>query len=751
MAKNEHKALAGIILIFFMLALVYNWASPLFENSDELFHFPLIKYMADNDLSLPVQDPANIQEWHQEGSQPPLYHMAAALLIKPIDLSDYTETRRLNPHARIGIVSDSNINAVIHPLDRSEEFSGGTAIALRLVRLFSTVLAAVVVAATYFLTVYTFPDVPRWVGLLAAALVAFNPMYLFVASSINNDNMANAAISTVLVLLVWMYRRDSLPPVRVMLLIGVLLGIGMLSKLSTGPFMLLVGLFWLALALKHRAFPYMVKWGVVTLGIALLISGWWYLRNYDLYGDLTGLNVFVDIAGRRPTALTAEQLWSERESFIRSFWGLYGGLTVDMAAWTYTVFNVLAVISITGAVVFFSRGLKLFTESGKTKPFSLHTGLFFDLPRIALFLWPLMAFISLIRWTSMTWASQGRLWFVSLSALATLGAVGFYELSRRTRQEIAAVPAIFALVTAAAAPFVWIRPAYAPPKLIPAVEFSEDETLAEYTDPEFPDESVRLVSVTVPDEIRTGQEIHVELAFCANTPLSRNWSIFVHLVNPFQIILTQADFTPGGGALPTSEMAAGLCWTDRYPIEVKAGIAPEDTILDVLVGLYDARDNTRMVLADGTDHYFVQQTQLKVGDALQQFTFGDVVRLKSYEISSVVIGSKDEVTVTLEWEVLKPLNKDYTVFVQILDPRTTSRIAASDQQPAGGTSNWQPGQSITDIHSMTVAENPPPGGYVVLIGFYELTEGGAFNRLRLVYDGVDTGYDSMTLTQVRVE
>jgi hypothetical protein len=52
---------------------------------------------------------------------------------------------------------------------------------------------------------------------------------------------------------------------------------------------------------------------------------------------------------------------------------------------------------------------------------------------------------------------------------------------------------------------------------------------------------------------------------------------------------------------------------------------------------------------------------------------------------------------------------------------------------------------------MTVAENPPPGGYVVLIGFYELTEGGAFNRLRLVYDGVDTGYDSMTLTQVRVE
>ncbi|MBZ0305203.1 MAG: hypothetical protein K8I82_03960, partial [Anaerolineae bacterium] len=455
MAKFEHKLLAGIVLIFFVLALVYNWASPLFENSDELFHFPFIRHLAENNLSLPVQDPANIQEWHQEGSQPPLYHMMAALLIKPFDLADYTETRRLNPHARIGIVGDTNINAVIHPLDRSEEFTGGTALALRLVRLFSTILAAVVVVATYFLTRYTFPDLPYGVGLLAAALVGFNPMYLFVASSISNDNLANAAISTVLVLLVWMYRRDSLPPVRVMLLIGVLLGISMLSKLSTGPFMLLVGLFWLFLALKHRAFPYMVKWGVVTLGIALLISGWWYIRNYDLYGDFTGLNVFVGIAGRRPTTLTAEQLWSERDSFIRSFWGLYGGLTVDMAAWTYTAFNGLAAVSVVGAVFFFVRRLRYSPHPRPLRDMGRGVGVgVFDLPQIALFLWPLMAFISLIRWTSMTWASQGRLWFVAVSALAVISAVGFYELGRRTRRELAFIPVLFTLVVAIAAPFI---------------------------------------------------------------------------------------------------------------------------------------------------------------------------------------------------------------------------------------------------------------------------------------------------------
>lgn len=755
--KHPYKALSAIVVIFIGLAMMYNWASPLFENSDELFHFPFINYLAENNLSLPVQDPQNIQAWHQEGSQPPLYHMISALLIKPLDTSDYAETRRLNPHARIGIVSDTNINAVIHPLDRGEEFTGGTAIALRLVRLFSTILAAVVVVAAYFLTTFTFPDLPKWVGLLAAALVAFNPMYLFVASSINNDNLANAAISTVLVLLVWMYRQESLPPVKMMMLVGVLLGISMLTKLSTGPFMLLVGLFWLAIAIKQQAFPYMVKWGVVTLGIALLISGWWYVRNYDLYGDFTGLNVFVDIAGRRPTALTTEQLWSERESFIRSFWGLFGGLTVDMAVWTYTIFNVLAAISVVGVGLFFTRRLTSppnplsVNREGEQKFGEGFRGRWLDLPPMALVLWPTIAFVSLIRWTAMTWASQGRLWFVAISALAVLSAVGFYELGRRTRKELAAIPVIFSLVVAIAAPFMWMRPAYAPPKLTPSDEFISGDVLATYTDPDFPQESISLVEFEFPETIETGKDVEVELAFCADSELSRNWSVFVHLVNPFEIIVAQADFTPGSGALPTSEMKEGLCWEDRYPIRIEAGVSSEDTTLDVLVGLYQASDNTRMVLDEGDERFFVQQTQLEVGDALQKFTFADAVRLQNYTISSVVVGAEDDVTVTLTWEVLQPLEKDYTVFVQLLDPRTTNRIAASDKQPDGGTASWHAGETVTDTHVMKVIDNPPPGGYVVLVGFYELTDSGEFKRLRVAYDGVDTGYDALTLTQVRVE
>jgi hypothetical protein len=736
------RTLIFLLLAFFALALLFNWASPLFENSDEFFHFPLIKYLADENGSLPVQSPQDLRDWRQQGNQPPIYHLMAALLIKPLDTSDYAEVRRINPHAQIGVVGRSNINAVVHPLDRSKEFEGGTALAMRVVRVFSMLLAAVVVVCAYFMTTLTFPDLPRWVGLLAAALVAFNPMYLFVASSVNNDNMSNALISTVLVLLVWLYRQEARPSPRVMLLIGVLLGLSLLSKLSTGPFMLLVGIFWLALAVKHRALPYIVGWGVATLAIALLISGWWYLRNYDLYGDPTGLNMFLDIVGRRPIPLTAEQLWSEHEGFIQSFWGLYGGMTVPMASWAYTVFLGLCGISLVGAVVFFSgRWRRL------------------DLPQIVVVLWPIMAGISVIRWTALTWATQGRLWFVALSCLAVLSAIGFYEIARRLRRpELAFAPVIFSLAIAVAAPFAWIRPAYAAPELTPIEDFTPNEAVAVYHDPDHPEETLQLISVELPETVLAGRSAPIQLRLCTETPLSRDWSVFVHLANEWDIILAQADFIPGQGALPTSELAGGQCWEDEYDINIPAGVVSDDTELTALVGFYDAKDmdgNNRMQLADapleGETRFAAATTLLAAGDELSKFVLGEKVRIAEYNLSSPTISAGEALTLSVDWEVLRPMEKDYTAFVQIIDLRTAYRAAASDKAPEGGTAAWEAGEIFTDVHTLTVAEDAPAGVYALLVGFYELTPEGGFARLRTSYEGVDTGFDTITLTQVRIE
>jgi len=77
---SRHRlGLALILAGFLVLATVYSLVTPLFEASDELWHYPMVKYLADHNFSLPVQDPATETAWRQEGGQPPLYYMIGPL------------------------------------------------------------------------------------------------------------------------------------------------------------------------------------------------------------------------------------------------------------------------------------------------------------------------------------------------------------------------------------------------------------------------------------------------------------------------------------------------------------------------------------------------------------------------------------------------------------------------------------------------------------------------------------------------
>jgi len=74
------RGLGAIVILFVVLASYYNLATPIFEASDEVYHYPYVHYVA-TEHRLPVQDPDDIQLWRQEGSQPPLYYALAAAAI----------------------------------------------------------------------------------------------------------------------------------------------------------------------------------------------------------------------------------------------------------------------------------------------------------------------------------------------------------------------------------------------------------------------------------------------------------------------------------------------------------------------------------------------------------------------------------------------------------------------------------------------------------------------------------------------
>src|SRR5450759_4690852 len=100
-------------------------------------HYRLVEYYARH-WALPDLAYAPSHEAHQ----PPLYYTLGALLIAPIDRSDFDRVFQLNPGENI------NVRQNLAATDMSL-FPHGTTLAVRVLRLFSTLLGAATVLLTY--------------------------------------------------------------------------------------------------------------------------------------------------------------------------------------------------------------------------------------------------------------------------------------------------------------------------------------------------------------------------------------------------------------------------------------------------------------------------------------------------------------------------------------------------------------------------------------------------------------------------
>ncbi len=108
-------------------------------------------------------------------------------------------------------------------------------------------------------------------------------------------------------------------------------------------------------------------------------------------------------------------------------------------------------------------------------------------------------------------------------------------------------------------------------------------------------------------------------------------------------------------------------------------------------------------------------------DFAESVIIGDAVRLLGFDVQP----SGDAVQIDLFWQPLRPLEADYTTFVQVLAPNG-DKIAQSDQQTGGvfyPTSLWKPGETLRDRHTLTLPAGAPPGPYQLLVGMYQLANG----------------------------
>lgn len=739
--KHERRLLGLIVAAYVVLAVIYSVTTPLFEASDEIWHYPMVQFIADTG-GLPVQDPDVPTLWRQEGSQPPLYYMLAAALTAGIDDRDLEALRRVNPHADIGLVRpDGNANMIVHRAELEAFPWRGAALAIHLARLFSVALGAGTVIVTYLLGRRLFPERTE-VRLGAAALNAFLPMFLFVSGSVNNDNLSNLLGNLLTLQIVTLLAARAQPGWRTYVLLGLTAGAGLLAKFNLGFLLVLVALACLLLSVRLRSPRPLVMGGVVSGGLTLLIAGWWYARNLQLYGDPTGLNVFLDLVGRRAIPANAAQLWAERDSFLQAFWGFFGGVNVPLSSAVYLAFNGIGALGLTGSAAFLVRVLA-------RREWPLERWL----PALVTLLWPVISFVSYLSWTATTPASQGRLLFAALSSIAVWLAVGLtWWLPKRGRGPALAVVAGGFFAVAAAAPFVVIAPAYQPPALTthPAAALA---TFREGETPVF-----ALIDATVTRaEVQPGDYAQIEMTWRAESAPGRDWSLFVHLVTPDHVIIAQRDIYPGGGALASSDLPAGTTWSNPVAVAVPE-TAPAPMQLKVEAGWYYLPTGERLALADGVETVHLGEVTLqpRTSDAPvpnpTRVNFGGQIELVGYEVSDLSPDAGATFDVTFYWRALRPMEADYVIFTHVLDPATTTIFAGSDAQPAGWsrpTTTWQPDEIVADTHTLTVNPDTPPGIHELELGVY-LQRDGRFDRLRIITPDGGMANDYILLTRLRV-
>jgi hypothetical protein len=540
-------------------------------------------------------------------------------------------------------------------------------------------------------------------------------MFLFIAASVNNDNLI-VPLSTVTLWLLLLILRQGITLRRVVVL-GVLCGLAALTKLSG---LGLVGLSIAVLfvvAMRDRKTQWFWR-GVVAIGIGVAaIAGWWYLRNWRLYGDPLGTGMMLQIAGGRAEPANWKTLLGEFQGFRISYWGLFGGVNVLAQQWIYWLFDAMTIGALIGWIA-------LLLQYARHRPAVQHTGV--------LALWVAITAVSLIRWTMLTLASQGRLLFPASAAIAGLMAIGLLWWARgRMRYLLAAILGTLVFVAAATSPVLAIAPAYAQAPVLDEHDLPPDMRPI-YAD--FEGKMMLLGYHLGSRAIHQGDQLSVTAYWKALAPMSEDYSVFVQLFDHDHQKVGALDTYPGLGTRPTSLLQPGQIIADHYAVEVTKPIS-QPSACDVEIGLYElqtmkglsAKDPQgqevgRVVLSGAK---LVPLRWPRYQPAVEtQFRFADKVTLIGVDVEPDRALPGQDIHLTLYWQADTPLAEDWTVFVHVLDPNGTV-ITQADSPPASGaypTSLWNTGEVIADRHILHLPVDISATECLIRVGFYRPTD-----------------------------
>jgi 4-amino-4-deoxy-L-arabinose transferase-like glycosyltransferase len=579
---GEHIAAILLIATYFVMAIVFSTAVPIYEAPDEPGHFELIAHLV-NTKSLPVQSVTERNYAHH----PPLYYLLAAL---PARLSDINDNRTM-PQLKPDFVWPGQGSPAVAFHHTAETFPyNGRVLAFHLSRGISLLSGVLTVLLTLLIGWLLFPN-RKEIGLAATALVAFNPQFLFVTSTVNNDSLLVAASTGT----VWQLLRTlNLPDhLREWAFLGIWAAVAILSK---SPGLVVVGLiaFYWFTTMRQATISSFFKSGA-TLTIAfMLLSGWWFIRNQQLYGDPFGWQVYREAwaVNLRTTPVTVNELASLLMTQFKSTWGVFGWMNIYFPNWVYFAIGTGLVIAAVGWTIVLGTGKFNSLNTTQKRAFVI----------FVVYVLFQEAFIIYQNTIHNSTLAQGRFMLPVIAPLMLMVTFGILSLSlgrfrRGTPVLLVIVPfalSIYALLGV-------IVPAY---QIVPQPKLAL-LTLQQRTAYTFQDtfalRGYRWTAEENDDTIR----LVVRLYWQAIAEPDFNYSVFVHAVDIDGQNLSQHDQAPGAtyDYLPVVWKIEDIVfdtWTVDVPLQKwREGIS-------LRIGVYNWISGERLLERSGNDYIVLQ-------------------------------------------------------------------------------------------------------------------------------------------------